>query len=176
MRIITTALFTCLITTFLTTPSWAGSASNQLRPDPVGDMRVLDTDENAPDITNGDISSVQVTTTKRRVFIHVTFVDLLDPAVTEDTTMSMLMFITPVSKRVLRGVIGTDFGFGSLAFAFKKVGKGEMKRKPCQVAHMVDYEANVADLAFPRRCVGHVKKWAFGSVVEQAGVTYYDFL
>jgi hypothetical protein len=175
MRIITATLFAGLITTFLTTPSWAAKERNQLRPDPVGDMQVFITDEKAPEITNGDITSVRLRTSKKRMFIHVTFVDLLDPAMNEGSTMSMLMFMNRANKRVLKGIASTNFGFASVTFAFKQKGKGKMKRKPCKVAHKIDYEANVLDLAFPKRCVGNVKKWAFASIVEQDDVTYYDY-
>lgn len=109
-----------------------------------------------------------------RVTIHATLVDLLDPARSEDTTISMLRFMNQVSKRVVKGITSTDLGNGSAALAMAKMGKGKVEPKPCEVVAEVDYQANVADLLIPKRCVGNAKKWAFAPYVEQVGVTNFD--
>ena len=145
------------------------------RSDPAGDMMFMDSDLPAPDITNGDISWVQLSTMGRRVRVKAQFYELHAPSLLDSTSLVAHAIAAKQSRKSGRIVMSIDSVIGPITVAMKVARGRKDRRVRCAASLWADYEANTVAMSFPRRCLGKLsKKIIFLTSVEQDGITYYD--
>jgi hypothetical protein len=120
--------------------------------DTVGDMITFNDDDAvvlAPERTLNDVSSTTLAHRARRVAIEVNYVDL-KKRTGGFQSLHILMKTNEGARRVVALVAEPQLWSGA-TMMFR--GNGASMR--CAVRHVIDYEANVMRVGFPRRCASN---------------------
>ena len=150
---------------FLATTPAAAHAETVSDPDTVGDMITFD-DEDAvvlvPERKLNDVSTTRLRHGARRIAVRVDYVDLRKKAGGDYQRLGILM----VTDEGVRRDVSLDAWRGHWS-GRSQMYNGKHAEVRCAVRHSIDYDANVVEVSFPRRCASD-PRWVVFRVWAQS--------